>query len=138
MSSPARRPMSVALKTAELNGEALEFIRQGKPRATAPVPLEAEGANKTSSEPTAEPAAIELPERRPAEEPSIPRRTPASKRAGPIRETMVGLSFRVPAGIHHALMCASFDRKLAREEPWTQQEIAAEAIGNWLKKQGFL
>lgn len=135
MSSTARRPMSVALKTAELSGEALEFIRQGKPGATASP--EPDRVNIASSEITDSSATTAASEQR-SEETSLPRRSPASKRVNAIRETMVGLSFRVPASIHHALMCASFDRKLAREEPWTQQEIAAEAIGNWLKKQGFL
>jgi hypothetical protein len=35
-------------------------------------------------------------------------------------------------------MRASFDRKLKREKPWTQQDIAAEALSLWLKKHGYL
>jgi hypothetical protein len=35
-------------------------------------------------------------------------------------------------------MRAPFDRKLKREKPWTQQDIAAEALTLWLKKNGYL
>jgi hypothetical protein len=33
---------------------------------------------------------------------------------------------------------AAFDRKLKREKPWTQQDIAAEALTLRLKKNGYL
>ena len=48
------------------------------------------------------------------------------------------LSFRLPPEIAQALLTASLDRKLKRLRPWTQQEIAAEAISTWLRKQGYL
>ena len=48
------------------------------------------------------------------------------------------LSFRLPPEIAQALLKASLDRKLKRLRPWTQQEIAAEALSAWLRKQDYL
>jgi hypothetical protein len=47
-------------------------------------------------------------------------------------------TLRMPAEIHNALICASFERKMQRQDPWTQQEIAADALAAWLRKQSFL
>lgn len=30
------------------------------------------------------------------------------------------------------------ERKLKREKPWTQQDIATEALSLWLKQRGYL
>jgi hypothetical protein len=43
---------------------------------------------------------------------------------------------RIPPEIQNALIRASFERKMQRQDPWTQQDIAAEALGQSLKKQG--
>jgi hypothetical protein len=104
----SRRPMNAALETVELPPEALSLIRQGTPQPQ-----------------------IE----KPAPEPREP------KRPKPMPMPNAGLaflSFRLPPEIAQALLTASLDRKLQRLRPWTQQEIAAEALSAWLRKQGYL
>jgi hypothetical protein len=48
------------------------------------------------------------------------------------------LSCRLPHHVAQSLLRASLERKLQRMRPWTQQEIMAEALTGWLRKQGFL
>ena len=135
MPSSPRRPMSAALKTVELNREVLAFIKEGTPQPQFPKPAVEPVLVKSELAL----AADEFLE--PAEEPSKPARMRAT---APKAETFVvgpGLVFtslRLPAEIPHALLRASFDRKLKREKPWTQQDIAAEALAFWLKKHGYL
>ena len=40
--------------------------------------------------------------------------------------------------IPNALVRASAERKVKRQKPFTQQEIVAEAVTQWLRKNGFL
>ena len=124
--------MSVALKTAELSSEAMEFLREGRPRS----------ADSYTPE--------RLPEAAARENTGGTARMPEPAEAGPVkgpqrmgdekkgRDILVGLSFRVPLEIHRALLHASFERKMAGEEPWTNQEIAGEALKNWLRKHGHM
>ena len=136
MPASLRRPMSAALKTPELNSEALAFIQEGIPKsrltqvAVEPVKAKTEMV-LVPEDPTAEPV----------EEPRNPTRI---NTAFPKNDTFVatpGLAFtslRLPAEIAHALLRASFDRKLKREKPSTQQDIAAEALSLWLERKGYL
>ena len=106
----SRRPMNAALETVELPPEALSLIRQGTPQPQIEKPVLA-------------------PEPR---EPKRPKPEPMPN-AG-----LAFLSFRLPPEIAQALLTASLDRKLKRLRPWTQQEIAAEALSSWLRKQDYL
>ena len=106
----SRRPMNAALEMVELTPEALSLIRQGTPQPQI--------------EKAAPPPVIHET-KRPKPEPM--------PNAG-----LAFLSFRLPPEIAQALLTASLDRKLKRLRPWTQQEIAAEAISTWLRKQGYL
>ena len=45
---------------------------------------------------------------------------------------------RIDPRITTALLRASFERRLQRQTPNTQQDIIAEALSQWLKKQGYL
>jgi hypothetical protein len=71
-------------------------------------------------------------EPQPVEQPAP--KVKASPKVASQPEALVNLSFRVPVSLHSALKRASFEREMAREGPWTQQEIVADAIGAWLKK----
>ena len=136
MPASLRRPMSAALKTPELNSEALAFIQEGIPKSrltqAAVEPIKA----KTEMILVPEDSTPE-----PVEDPPKPTRI---KTGFPKNDSFVaapGLAFtslRLPAEIAHALLRASFDRKLKREKPSTQQDIAAEALSFWLKKHGYL
>lgn len=43
------------------------------------------------------------------------------------------MSFRLPAPLSARLVKASVERKLRRERPFSQQDIVAEALDEWLK-----
>jgi hypothetical protein len=118
MKSEERRPMSAALKTVELPPEALSLIREGTPQPKVDKPKL---------------ATIARPE--PEEEPKRPVRP---KNEPEPSQGLAFLSFRLPQEIAQGLLKASLDRKLNRIKPWTQQEITAEALSGWLRKQGYL
>jgi len=126
--------MSAALKTADISPEALAFVSRGTPKPVFSSP--------TPQEPTPQPEAVASTQARQtlADADAVaPRSRPAAAKATPVASgAVVGLSFRLPLEIHNALMRASFERKMEKQEPWTQQDIAAEAFTNWLKKQGYL
>jgi hypothetical protein len=44
------------------------------------------------------------------------------------------MTFRLPSNIPGALLQASAERKIKKIRPYTQQEIVAEAVSDWLKK----
>jgi hypothetical protein len=124
------------LKTAELTPEAQTFLKGGSPKPLAEAP-------SIQAVPTQPAVALVSEEREEGVLPEPPRRARAR---GTIQEdeapvptpNLVFTSLRLPAEIPHALMRASFDRKLKREKPWTQQDIAAEALSLWLKKHAYL
>lgn len=60
---------------------------------------------------------------------------PAPKAAAPARAP---LTTRIRADYAAALKRASLDRQLARVEPATVQEMLEEALGPWLKANGYL
>ena len=51
---------------------------------------------------------------------------------------LVALSVRIPANLSVALLRASTERRIQGLKPFRQQEMVAEALGQWLKKSGFL
>jgi hypothetical protein len=55
----------------------------------------------------------------------------------PSSGTTISVTFRLPADLAGKLLEASLRRKLRREEPFTQRDIIAEALLDWLKKAGF-
>lgn len=143
--------MSAALKPIELPREAMDLIREGTPKPKADVhqlpepPVEKPTAENVPSDqgkgeegtavgavtPTgsAEPGRRTTKSKAPSsKEPSTPERA----------ETLVSMTFRLPAEIPAALVKASADRKVRRERPYTQQEMVARALSEWLEKSGYL
>lgn len=51
---------------------------------------------------------------------------------------VVSLNTRIDPEISAALLTASMQRKIQRLQPFTQQDIVAEALRDWLRKNGFL
>jgi hypothetical protein len=43
-------------------------------------------------------------------------------------------SYRLPVALVSTLVRASMERKIARQKPWSQQDIVTEAISQWLQK----
>lgn len=50
----------------------------------------------------------------------------------------VSLNVRIEPEISTALLRASMDRKIQRLDPFTQRDIVAEALADWLRKNGYL
>ena len=121
MKQPMRRSMSAALQTVELPPEAMALIQEGTPRpirSVAPVPLmdEEESPNRARSR----------KERAPHERPA----------PNLIQRPVVAMTVRIAKELTDALLRLSVERRLRGEEPHTQQEMVAEAIREWLQRQG--
>ncbi len=121
-----RRTLSAALQTVSLTESALDFVKAGNARpaldttAATPIP-------PTSAE-----------EPRPAGNGLKPRWQVGDEAELEADAGLVSLTVRVPRGVPTGLLLASMDRKLKRQRPWTQQEIVAEALTQWLKQHGYL
>lgn len=117
--------MSAALKTPELTKEALEFVRGNKP-----------GNPIVSVAGTTTPPSQETP-REEIQKPPAPSSPRATTKAPATTPNVVSFSTRISSALHESLMRASFDRKLARQDPWTHQEIVTEALTAWLRRNGY-
>lgn len=119
MNQPMRRSMSAALQTVDLPPEALALIQEGTPRpmrSVAPEPLEETAPNRE----------------RPRKE-RAPHTKPVSN---PMPRPVVAMTVRISKDLTDALLRLSVERRLRGEGPHTQQEMVAEAIGEWLQRQG--
>ena len=123
-----RRRMSAALQTADLGEEALDFVKAGSARPTpdttavVAAPVQSAGGEET----------------RQAENGVKPRLPLGDDAEVEPEASLVSLTVRVPRAVPPGLLLASVDRKLKRQRPWTQQEIVAEALSQWLKRHGYL
>ena len=156
MKPEPRRSMTDALRTVELTPEAVALIREGTPAPQArtsalalATPVSTMKPNEAPVTETARSDLVELndplPEKsEPLEKPRAER--PSSKPSKPVREkepeliplnTQMTLSVRLPSEIPLKILRAATDRKIARLRPWTQQEIVAEALTLWLRKNGY-
>jgi hypothetical protein len=79
-----------------------------------------------------------LPETVPQEPKIVRSKSQAPRDENALPDGVVGLTIRLPIHLQRALMRGAFERKFRRERPFTQQEIAAEALTLWLKRNGFL
>lgn len=117
-----RRPMSAVLQTVELPPDAIALIREGTPKGGPLVPAP-EAANV--------PQGTGVTGRKDGEA--------KEKNAAETTETgFSNASFRLPTPLQQALLRISLERKLKRKKPWTQQEIAVEALELWLKKNSSI
>jgi hypothetical protein len=112
--------MSATLQTVELPEDALALIREGAPKSLSSGKLSEEHRAPLSS------AADQSKETR--------LKTDDDQAPGGFSNT----SFRLPASLQQSLLRVSLERKLKRKKPWTQQDIAIEALELWLKKNASL
>lgn len=138
MNQANRRPMSAALQAGnELPPEAIALIREGTPRprlstqiVQAPAEVNQEAIGTTPDTGEATPAS-------PSQGSQKPSRPKAARDKEPEpmpQKSLVSITFRVPAQLPAALLRVSADRKARRIRPFTQQEIMAEALEQWLKR----
>ena len=112
--------------------EARDFIEAGTPKPqfvqTQPDKPEGEASPAPNPEP---PKTID-----PAENKQIPAPVPVvHQRADEIPSpVLVPQTFRLPQRLVDDLARAAFERKIKRRKPWSQQDIVAEAIKEWLRK----
>lgn len=136
MKPPARRSLSAALKMAELSPEATAFLKEGTPKPMAETPASmapvVDAEIISIGNPSVSTNVTEV------QRPMLAKGTPSRAETLGAIPSLTFTSLRLPAEIPQALLHASFDRKLKREKPWTQQDIAAEALAHWLKKHGYL
>jgi hypothetical protein len=53
-----------------------------------------------------------------------------------LEEGLITVTFRLPPSLVKQLQRTATERKLARQRPYSQQEIVAEAIREWIGKRG--
>lgn len=152
--TPTRRSMGEALRTVNLPPEAIDLIREGSPKPRvalevvegpgakeplAPDQTVAGGETGRDAAPAAPTEAAE-PAVRKKREVRASTKAPAEKFAvgAEAAAGLVSVTFRLPGHIPAGLVRASADRKVKRLRPYTQQEIVAQAVGEWLKEQGYL
>jgi hypothetical protein len=120
-----------------LTPEEQSFLEQGKP-AKAKSPAK---KAKAKTKPTKRKE--ETPMARPAlkEEftpPAQPAMVPNSPPAAFAMSGVVSLNVRIEPEISTALLTASMQRKIQRQNPHTQRDIVSEALADWLRKHGHL
>jgi hypothetical protein len=143
--------MSAALQTPNLSAEAIALIKEGSPKSKVEtpviaVPSKGEPENmidlalareKRAQGPEA-PSTAKGPEGQEMVKAAKPKAV-REKDPEPVPgQSYVTMTFRLPTEIPQGLLRASTDRKIKKIRPFTQQEIASEALSQWLKKQGFL
>lgn len=116
-----KRTLNDALQT-EWGPEARAFLDAGSPQAQ-PVPpalATATSEARQSVTPSAsfETEAVEYP-------------------APPTGTSQSAITVRLPAELPAALLRVAFERRLKRQRPFTQQEIVAEALRDWLERHGW-
>src|ERR1017187_6909209 len=115
-SDKPRRTLSAALQTRELSDEALAFVN---------------GSGNNGAKPIT-----------PANDVSVPRATsplncvhierPATLEVTP--SGTVSMTFRLPSELSTRLVRVSVERKLKRQPPFSQQDIVADALTQWLAR----
>lgn len=125
MNYSIRRSMSEALRTDKLTEEALTFVT-GKASPSAQVPaLTGESRSAKDLAPQTE-QAMSLS------------RDGLGKPTQPSHSALfagtISMTFRLPTELSARLCSASAERKSRRERPFSQQDIVAEALDEWLER----
>ncbi len=110
------------------------FLETGKTAKAEPKPKSnPEATSKKENTPMARAALKENFAQRPTAQVPPSSALPQFTMAG-----AVSLNVRIEPEISTALLRASMDRKIQRLDPFTQRDIVAEALAEWLKKHGYL
>lgn len=120
-----RRSMSAAISIAD--PEIKEFLKAGVPAPKTARPKS--GDAPPSSEPSDPPLTAEKPKSA---------AKPVATRAEERPEAAVPVTYRLPERLVKAMIAASAERKIEKNKPWTQQDMAAQAIEEWLRKHNYL
>jgi hypothetical protein len=122
--------MSDALHTSNLPPAAIALIKEGSSKPQTAVAALTPSPSINLQETT-------VPKQ--ASEPSLPVVKIKSHKEKPLETAgLVSLNCRLPAEIPLALLKASSERKMKKIRPFTQQDIIAEALTDWLTKNKFM
>ena len=109
-----------------ISDEERDFIEAGRPQSTTqPIVREETPAVREEA-----PAPKD-------EEPPAPKKPPAPRKApsaAALPPVLVSQTYRLPAELVKELTKTAVARKLDRTPPWSQQDIVAEALKEWLNK----
>ena len=125
--------MTDALQPRTPSPEALAIISQGEPKPQSQTSLLATAKPEKALEQSGggvAPAKATV-------EPPAPAKARVQKPNTEDVVSFVPFSCRVPASIPPSLLRASADRKAKRIRPYTHQDIVAEALTDWLLKNGY-
>jgi hypothetical protein len=114
--------------------EVRDFIEAGTPKPQF-VQTQPEGAREESTALVSEPAETVVAAVEKKETP-VPAPAPVGHQSAveiPL-PVLVPQTFRLPQRLVEDLARAAIDRKIKRRKPWSQQDIVAEAIKEWLRK----
>ena len=113
--------------------EARDFIQAGTPKPqSVQTDSKEESVEEAPATGLSETKAAE--QRNEAEQPAkkrIPKQVPEEEGESPL-PIRVPQTYRLPQRLVEDLARAAMERKIKRRKPWSQQDIVAEAIGEWL------
>jgi hypothetical protein len=113
--------------------EARDFIEAGtpKPQFVQPQPEKVEREASPALLPEPPKTVIDPTEKKQISVPVPVVHQPADEIPSPV---LVPQTFRLPQRLIEELARAAIERKIKRRRPWSQQDIVAEAIKEWLRK----
>jgi hypothetical protein len=117
--------MLQAVKPLAIPPKVAAFINEGAPKPGTPNPM------------ISTPALISASGAPKPVTPFEPSRKAKKELAGELTP-LVSVNVRLPADLSKLLLKASSERKLRKSHPYTQQNIIAEALQNWLHKNGYM
>lgn len=123
-------PLPGEAKKAPVGSPAVEQSAAApKPQSTLTVVEQADESAKQVSKEDAEPKKRRRQNRASSEQREV---------AQSPHDPLLSQSFRIPESTLAALMRVSMERKIQKIKPFTQQDIVAEALQQWLEKEGSL
>ena len=126
--NPKNKTMEGALAESPLPAEALAIIQDGAPKPLASSP----------KMPMAEAPSVASAIEQPTPVKTKTAKSVVNKERSVELATSVAVTFRLPLELSQTLIKASVERKLEKRWPHTQQNIVADALQNWLQKNGYL
>ncbi len=126
-----RRSMNQALRPIDLPPEAIALIREGRPMPQAVPVLDENPEPTVPNQPEPKPKVTRKLENKPIERQPV-------ETGSTLEVRSVSRSFRLPENLLVALLRASTERRISRIKPFTQEEMVADAIREWLTKNRLL
>ena len=125
-----RRSMTQAISVE--SPDVKEFLKAGVPTPKVAPPKAVEEAAPAPTPVAAKPQPL-IPEA-----PEKPAKSKSAVLVEERQEATVPVTFRLPERLVTAMISASADRKIRRIKPSTQQDMAALAIEEWMRKNAYL